>query len=51
MLKVFEGTYTEDKMYDDLTDDIFIVFTDSDLPEGPLGLKSGVFKVIVEKVE
>jgi hypothetical protein len=47
-MKVFEGTYSEESMYEDLTDDIFIVLSDlEDCPNDPMGFKPGIFRVII----
>ena len=47
-MKVFEGTYTEELLYEDLIDDIYIVFDDlpSD-PKRPQGFRPGTFRVII----
>jgi hypothetical protein len=45
---VFEGRYSEETMYEDLIDDIFIVLTDSIIPECPMGLKVGKFTVKID---
>jgi hypothetical protein len=47
-VKVFEGVYTEDKMEEDLMDDIYIVF--SELPDTfgePMGTRPGKFRVVI----
>jgi hypothetical protein len=46
--KVFEGLYPEELLYEDLMDDIFIVFDDlPNLPGHPQGFKPGAFRVII----
>jgi hypothetical protein len=48
-MKVFEGSYSEEKIYEDLTDDIFVVLSDADyIPESPQGIKSGTFTISID---
>ena len=48
--KVFEGTYSEERIYEDLIDDIFIVFSDlEDDKKQPQGFKPGIFKITIEQ--
>jgi hypothetical protein len=47
-MKVFEGTYSEELLYEDLVDDIFIVFDDlPNTPGKPQGFKPGTFRVVI----
>ena len=47
-MKVFEGTYTEEVLYEDLIDDIYITFDNlPSLPNRPQGFRPGVFRVII----
>jgi hypothetical protein len=49
-MKVFEGTYTEETLYEDLLDDIYIVLSDlPDSPKHPQGFKSGIFRVVITR--
>jgi hypothetical protein len=46
--KVFEGIYSEENLYIDLIDDIFIVLTDIPNPPGePQGYLPGKFKIVI----
>jgi hypothetical protein len=46
MQQVFEGSYSEDKLYEDLIEDVGLVLDNADyIPQVRMGLKCGTFTI------